>query len=118
MSKNIWKGFALLWTLFILYLLTKPAGEGTPWWYLFPHIDKLLHAGLFSIWSIAISMVYLSRDNSKSPVITISGLCLAIATELIQAFLPDRSASILDIVADLVGVIIGIVVTFYVKKKQ
>ncbi|WP_109832915.1 VanZ family protein [Reichenbachiella versicolor] len=117
MSEKKWIGSAVMWTLLILYLLLMPGEQSSdPWWYFFPHIDKLIHTGIFTVWSFLVGMSLLDRENGKTPVVTILGLVLAIVTEVAQAFIDGRSASTLDALADMIGVLVGIVATFYVKK--
>jgi VanZ family protein len=67
--------------------------------------DKLNHASAFSLLSILYILSY-SYYSLKKVVLTLLGYGILI--EVTQAFLPTRSSSIEDIVADLVGILLGI----------
>lgn len=69
-----------------------------------PGIDLLVHFGLFVLFGVAWSRC------GAGPVTVIAGAgMLALATELIQGFLPwPRTPSGLDAGADLAGAIVGV----------
>lgn len=64
----------------------------------FSWADKLIHAGLF-FWLTA-SAFWVWRAES----VALSLLMLAVLTELSQAVTPWRSAEILDLLADAIGI--------------
>jgi len=116
-QKIFWKGSSILWTFFLIYLLIKPGGSGTPWWHFFPHIDKLIHFTIFAIWS---NLTAQSRSLSKTWIILtiFTGITIGAATEWIQSFIPNRHGNILDFAADLAGTLAGVFFTLYLCKKK
>lgn len=66
--------------------------------WLFCGADKWLHTGLF-FW-LAVTALWLWRDSA----IVWSLLAMAMLTELSQAVTPWRSAEILDLLADAIGI--------------
>lgn len=99
-SRNQW--IAILWTLVILWSCTWPGKDlpSPP----FPHFDKLVHSGLFVIWTILWLLTY----PSKSTLIILMGVTYGVAIEFYQQILPfDRTFDWWDAVADSVGVLLG-----------
>tara|TARA_B100000579_G_scaffold62707_1_gene45965 strand:+ start:2115 stop:2462 length:348 start_codon:yes stop_codon:yes gene_type:complete len=68
-------------------------------------LDKVFHFGAFFLLS------FLLDRSIRNPLISHKGLviCLiifALSIEIIQSFLPSRSAEIFDFVADLLGILV------------
>ena len=68
-------------------------------------LDKALHFGAFFLLS------FLLDRSIRNPLISHKGLitCLiifALSIEIIQSFIPSRSAEIIDLVADLLGILV------------
>jgi VanZ family protein len=98
---------ALVWTAAILIALGWPA-SGLPSIQI-EHVDKIVHFGLFFVfaflWMIALPL----RPGPRTWVVLITGVLFAIGTELYQGIIPsDRSASLWDVVADVFGLCMGI----------
>ena len=102
---------AIGWTLLILVLCwtprrNLPASEGAPSFFKVAHLDKFIHAGVFAgfafLWRRATS-------PGSAVVIAVSGVALAIITELGQATeIVGRDADLWDGAADSVGVALGL----------
>lgn len=94
--------FALFWTFLILLACTWP-GKDIP---AAPIVgfDKLVHSGLFIVWTILWTLVY----PKKAALIVLLGMAYGLGLEFYQQLLPfDRTFDWWDAVADAVGVIIG-----------
>ena len=94
------------WWLFSVYLLLlKPAGAPSA----ISHFDKLGHALLFAVWAWLLARSFAaSQRSSLRPTLW---LCLgwALLSELAQGSLTlTRSAEAGDVVADMVGALIGL----------
>jgi VanZ family protein len=109
---NYWK--SILWSMLICYLLFLP-GNRLPKEKIFqiPHIDKLIHAALFMI----LEFLLLLDTKIELPgkrlrmflLINLSMVFFAGTTEVIQyLFIPQRTGSIFDLLADLSGMAVGI----------
>lgn len=72
---------------------------------LFPGCDKLAHFIEYLILGAALR--YWSGDGRKR--FLAGGVCFAILDELHQAFIPGRHSSIWDVVADVLGLVVGFV---------
>ena len=68
--------------------------------------DKLLH--ILGFIFLAIS-AYMSQNFANQRHIFIFLVCYAFSIEIIQFFLPYRNYSNLDLIADLIGIIFGLI---------
>lgn len=101
---------AVLWTVVVLSLsLLPPARIPGPRW---PGLDKVVHGVEFFVLAVLVSWA-LARGSSgrlflrllaAAPIMAL----LAGLTELLQSQVPGRSAEVLDLVADLVGILLGV----------
>jgi VanZ family protein len=103
------------WTCAILFLTLKP-GDGSGIEIPIPHLDKLVHFGLFFIEGYFLSA---SRLFEKRRIFfpLLIGLVLGSLTEYLQIFIPGRSGDLFDLLADMIGVMCGILVYSFVKRK-
>ena len=85
----------------ITYLATKGSSIITSGW------DKLDHFFAFFLLYTLFYYSFLEISNKYKVMMIIS---LGFTIEIVQSFLPNRSASILDIVADFVGITAGYIV--------
>lgn len=75
-------------------------------WALPPHADKVVHSALFFL-----ETLFLHRSLRWQPrprpilLATGSALTLALATELVQGFIPHRTADGWDLIADGLGIL-------------
>lgn len=108
------------------YLLFSPSGNLPKTGLVnIPHIDKIVHWGMFGI--LTLVYMYDAKKNQLSLqktlwFLVVFSFLFGTASELIQyGFIAGRSGSFLDFVADISGVIMGIafVLTFrwLIKKR-
>jgi VanZ family protein len=76
--------------------------------------DKVVHLGMFATWAIAVRYDFPSRY--KVLFIFIAGLFFSFLTEVLQLLAEGRSFDIYDMVADAVGLIIGLLVSRRILK--
>jgi VanZ family protein len=85
-----------------------------------PFLDKGLHLVEFGLLGFLLSLGYfLSLKSSfriKSSFTLASGILLGSLDEIHQYFVPNRSFEILDIVADSLGILIGLAVFYYFSR--
>ena len=104
---------AVVWTLVILVLCWTPADwlpveeTGGQGWGL-PHKDKLVHAGIFFIFSV-LWLAATGEKRGRFAWVAGAGIALAVVTELGQnlPFL-RRDGEVADALADGVGVLVGL----------
>lgn len=103
-NRSAWRGLFVLVLALILWLALKPV-EGHGDW--FPQADKLRHAAAFAVlWLLA------CRAGLGQPRVLAWGLfALGVGIEFAQAFTPDRDPSALDVLADMVGMLLGYALT-------
>lgn len=78
------------------------------------HLDKLYHVLAFVFLTVAF---YLSL-GSRWYLYIVLALFLALAIEAGQAwFVPQRTASFADVVADIIGIFLALPVCLYLKRK-
>ena len=110
----------LIYCLIIFYLSAKPGPSVFP---KIKHGDKILHFAAFAVmgflcfrafWSLKIKRTFLRIFILSLVFSTVFG----IGIEVNQLFIPYRTAETLDIVADVLGSIIGILMTVLPYKKR
>lgn len=119
--KSFWK--SLIWLLFIFYLTLTPSENLPDMPKLFEY-DKIGHFVIFAIFSILLikSIVLISIENfsllkSKILVFFISTFFSGII-EILQAnYIRNRNGDITDFVADIIGILIGILTYDFLAKK-
>ena len=100
MRRAAW-GLVLGYTGLLLFLLWGPPADSPP---LFPHDDKVFHAVAFT--GIGASWWWVTH---RPRFVAIFGLAMAVITEVVQGMLPwPRSMDPLDMLADAVGVALGL----------
>lgn len=120
MFKYLWP--ALVWTLIILILTLTP-GEKLPEVGIF-QIDKLVHFFVFALLmflaAYGLKKLFLVR-NIKGNIILVSAIYsfgVGVMVEILQLFVPNRSFSVADIIANSIGTGIGYFVFNYVRHKN
>jgi VanZ family protein len=83
-------------------------------------IRKLAHFGEFLILGVlwVLTLTSYSFRLQKAMQLTISiGLLTALSDEFIQTFVPGRAGTLLDVLIDLVGVLVGVfIITGIIKQ--
>lgn len=100
--KRYWKGVAWFSALVVIIVCSIPA----PQVFDIRHIDKLEHAIAFG----GICGLFFFAYPNQRFVVYIGSFLLGLAVELLQAVIPWRSAEMLDLAADGVGVLLAIIV--------
>lgn len=107
LTTSMKRGVLILMLGGIFYLSHQPSLNVIP--PLFPHQDKVLHAGIYFL--LFISMVInldLCRGFHPLPVMFSSGIIYAVSDEIHQSFVPGRDCSAGDLIADVAGLAIGL----------
>ena len=94
---------AYLFAIIVLSIL--PGSEGPP---LIPNIDKVMHFVAYSGLAI-LSMIVFRKVSSRILGLT-AGICLGIALEFVQAQVPGRYVSVLDALANAIGIGAGAII--------
>lgn len=90
---------------FLTYMLLKPGVENQEYWFMFSGIDKILHLSIFALLGFCFTAAF---PKTKFSIFIYIMLIYAFLTELIQDEMGlGRSMEFLDIVADIIGVLIG-----------
>jgi hypothetical protein len=111
---------AVLWTLAILTVCWLPGElvqevEGESPLFKIPHLDKLIHWGIFA--GFALLWLRLGESRRRYAGVILAGVGLAALTEVVQALVPPihRDGEIGDFLTDSLGVITGIAVAHWVE---
>jgi len=116
---RIIRASAYLWGLFCFFLLLKPNLKSTidlPQWLIILPIDKIVH---FALWFIWISLYELSKPSVFiKPLYFYFWIVLSIPfSEWLQYYLNwGRTADFYDILADLIGLTTGFIVSRHFRK--
>lgn len=85
-----------------------------------PFLDKGLHIMEFALLGFLLSLgFFLSFGSSvrvKSVFTLASGILLGCLDEFHQYFVPERSVEVLDMVADSIGILIGLIAFYYLSR--
>lgn len=119
---SYWK--SAVWFMVILYSLFSPSDK-MPHSRLFDieHLDKLVHMGLFAIFSLLLyydlkKEISLTNLKKKIIIIIITTIT-AVMTELVQSyFLLSRTGDIIDLFADILGIPFGITVALLIDSSK
>ncbi|MDE6452217.1 MAG: VanZ family protein, partial [Odoribacter sp.] len=112
-EKRIWIAAAVLWASVIFILCAMPAKEIPTPHLNIPHLDKIVHGGMFFVMSVLL-ILPLERYTSltKRRIYTIA-VWVAFGygglMEILQHYCFGRSGDVWDLLADVVGGIVGCV---------
>jgi VanZ family protein len=104
---------AVLWTVVIMMLCWLPGSmvhelEGGSLWFKIPDLDKIVHAGIFVVFSVLWARALTSRR--RFAWVALGGFVLAVVTELVQMLpIVGRDGEISDALTDFGGVLAGMV---------
>ena len=110
---------AALWTFVIFFLCWMPGKwvqevEGGSPWFQVPDLDKVVHWGIFVLFTV----LWLRTGTSRSRYawVALGGLAVAAISELVQ-MLPaiGRDGEVGDAITDLIGVVIGLAVAHWIE---
>jgi len=105
-----WMWFGLAMTLIVVYLtLEAPSGRVSR----IPHLDKAYHFAAFfglTLWFAALV------ERRGYWAVSVAMFLLGVSIEIGQHFMAlGRSAELLDVVADTVGIVFGIVLSLLIR---
>lgn len=120
------KTFILHWFPIIIYCVaifiqsSLPTSESLP---AFPQSDKLLHAGAYALLGFLFYRAYQTTHIPQTAVLLIlisalSSAAYGISDEVHQYFVPSRTFSLADMLANTVGSFIGAAVAKILLDKQ
>jgi hypothetical protein len=120
------KIFLFYWLPIIIYCLaifiqsSLPASESLP---AFPQSDKLLHAGAYALLGFLFYRAFQTTRIPKTAILLIlisalSSTAYGISDEVHQYFVPSRTFSIGDMLANAFGSIIGAMGATFVLKRD
>jgi VanZ family protein len=113
---------AISWSVVILVITLMPA-EKLPEVGII-QIDKLVHFfvfGLLMFLTMFGAVKVLQHKNSNANIVIpsfIYGTGLGVLVEFLQLFVPGRTFSVIDIIANTIGTIIGYYVFKFVRRKK
>ncbi len=115
MKKN---KFTLLTMIAILIFLLMPVPQKISSGISFPFSDKIVHVGLFALLAaIFVLEKFLQKTKIKSIIKMFACfLAFAVLTEVLQYFTGYRSFDFYDIFADILGIIIGTIISTRIFK--
>lgn len=97
-------GPAVIWAAVLFFLSAREfSGPDT-----FPVNDKVVHFGLYAVLGAALAFARARSARSPGALVLLGcGLLYGISDEFHQSFVPDRTPSLGDVVADAVGLAAG-----------
>lgn len=110
MIRHLRRALPYAWITF-WFLLSATPGEDLPAISHVPHLDKVVHATSFMILICLFALAGKRERGEWMPHAIGAAVMFAILDELHQTRVPGRSPSVLDALADLTGVGLGILLT-------
>ena len=116
MKIKSYRKLLIIYSVLILFVSSIP-GNSIPRFVLLSW-DKLFHIIEYSILGFLSVRSFNSKSIKNMINISIICLCFAVFDEIWQSFVPGRFSSALDVIADGIGIIIGIIFAsrFYSEK--
>jgi glycopeptide antibiotics resistance protein len=95
-------------------MLLKPGAENKEYWFMFQGIDKLIHLSIFAFLGFCFKTAFPKSSLSYYILIILS---YGILTEILQEMMHwGRSMEALDVLADLLGLLLGYIIYRYISK--
>lgn len=112
-DKKILVGMAFVWA-FIIFMLCALPGEDIPDPHLnIPHLDKIVHGGMFFIMSLLIVLPFELHTSLTTKQIYAIAIGVALGygglIEILQHYFFNRGGDVWDLLADVAGGVIGCV---------
>jgi len=116
--RSRWLATGWLLTMTILFVLPGSSFPEERWFDQI-HLDKWVHVGLFAVLLFLWKSAFYSTTKSYNIILVSLTLLYGVSIELIQgAWVANRSADVFDVVADMTGCLVGILVWQGVYKKN
>lgn len=111
----------IVWSLLILKLLATPGSEFSSV-FDFPFDDKLIHALLFGVFMYLFMEAVEAYFAIHFSTLSIVGLAVTFgytsSLEYLQNFIPDRTVSIYDTLAGIIGAVIATLIIYFLDYKK
>jgi VanZ family protein len=72
--------------------------------------DKLIHMGMFLVWALVAQYDLGTKPLSRLVMLFFAGTVFSAMTEVLQIVVEGRSFDMYDMIADIVGLIIGLMI--------
>jgi VanZ family protein len=114
---------AILWTFVILLLcwtpdIYLPVEEDNTTWFEIAHLDKIVHAGIFTVFSV-LWLRAIPGGNRRFLAVLLAGTALGALTEVVQNLpIVHREGEIGDFLVDLLGVVVGFPIYAWLDRIQ
>ncbi len=99
-KKYLWGFYLYLGVIFILSVI--PVSLGLP-----TGSDKIKHAGAFFVYSLLMDRAF---NSPESGLIVLSGFLFGAFIEFVQLFIPWRHGEYWDLMANLAGLLLGVLI--------
>lgn len=122
MKRSVWKFWLppVLYTLLIMFASTLPNRVVSE--YSFQLSDKILHSIHFMVYGMTLIWGFLGTrpfpEGFKSAYLKAIGVGVVVACldEIYQSFIPSRTSSVWDTLADSVGILLAGITFYYLMK--
>ena len=93
---------------FLTFMLLKPGVENEEYWFMFPGIDKLIHLSIFAFLGFTLLMSFKKLNIIYFFLIV---FFYGLGTEILQEVMHmGRAFELLDILADVLGSLLGLII--------
>jgi VanZ family protein len=115
-----YKGVAIGWLILMSFLFVLP-GSALPKenWLEKIQLDKWVHIGLFAILIFLWKSAFNRNHKNYNLLLLFSAFCYGLLVEFVQKqWVPNRSFDIYDVLADLAGGLLGLLVWLRAYRKK
>ena len=102
--------------LFLILIGSSIPGKSVPTVFVFTW-DKLLHVIEYFLLGVLGYRAYKNKHKYITIIISIFGIFFGCIDEIWQSFIPGRHPSYYDVIADSIGVILGVITLRMIKKQ-
>lgn len=83
--------------------------------------DKILHFGAYGLWAVLLALPVLLiwptvSDRLLCLWVSVAGILYGLSDEIHQSYVPERVASVWDLLADAVGAICGVIGVVFLRR--
>tara|TARA_S200000501_G_scaffold371591_1_gene414968 strand:- start:8202 stop:8558 length:357 start_codon:yes stop_codon:yes gene_type:complete len=111
------KIFLYVYLLIILLVSSIPGNSMPKSWFSLGWEDKIYHIIEYSLLGVLAYRSYYRSFKRPFLIISIGGLCFGIFDEIYQSMIPGRFPNAFDVIADAIGVILGLKAYHFFNKK-
>ena len=111
---------ALLWSLFLIFLSIQP-GDEVSVFLPFDILSSMAHATVYLVLAILLALAFRFKRYGFLKL-SAGSFCLSVfwglVNEVVQIWVPTRSADLMDVLSDAIGALLGLMIFVFWRKRK